>query len=118
MSAAERAIKRRERNRHTFSDAAYQHFDPLTSGGFGSPDEWGRIADDMASGRHTLHGYQEPRGGNPDLTMLGLDRMPLGVQMLKSTFRARVFATHPDRGGNAAEFKKVVAAYERLLKFY
>lgn len=35
---------------------------------------------------------------------------------LKSAYRSKVMACHPDTGGNADEFMRVQAAYERLLK--
>lgn len=34
---------------------------------------------------------------------------------IKRAHRARVFATHPDRGGDAEEFREAQRAYERLL---
>jgi len=35
---------------------------------------------------------------------------------IKRAYRTRALQTHPDRGGNAAEFRKVHAAYERALE--
>jgi hypothetical protein len=35
---------------------------------------------------------------------------------LKRAFRARALETHPDRGGDAAQFRAVQRAYERLLQ--
>ena len=42
--------------------------------------------------------------------------VPVGVSLaaLKRAFRSRARATHPDHGGDRAEFEAVVAAFEAL----
>ena len=37
------------------------------------------------------------------------------VLAIKKAYRERALSTHPDRGGEAAEFREVQRAYERLL---
>ncbi len=45
--------------------------------------------------------------------ILGIDG-PADEASIKAAYRERVKATHPDRGGDEAEFKRVTAAYDRL----
>lgn len=119
LTDEEREARRRVRSAHTFSNAAYQHYDPTVEG-FGSVDDWIATADRLASGRGTYRRgtASEPRGRDADLVMLGLDAMPPTIVGLKAAFRRKAFTTHPDHGGDPALFKKVYAAYERLTKWY
>jgi hypothetical protein len=48
-------------------------------------------------------------------TVLGLDRPGASVRELKQAYRKRALETHPDRGGDAATFRQVQRAYEKLL---
>jgi hypothetical protein len=55
LTPEERERRRRERSRHTFSDAAYQHYDPEVEG-FGTLNDWERIAE-------MLFGLKKPVAG-------------------------------------------------------
>lgn len=110
----------KERVRRSFTDEAYNHYD--TSTGFGSPEEWRRIADDLF-GRVRENpndqfvyseGKRKSAKRNKWLEALRLEDMPLTLALLKKAARGRMMETHPDRGGNADEFREVFAAYEKL----
>lgn len=47
-------------------------------------------------------------------SVLGVERLA-SPEELKRAFRRRALETHPDRGGDAAEFRAVHAAYEEAL---
>jgi len=115
MSDEERAAKRKARSRHTFSDAAYRHYD--TSNGFGSMDEWIRAAEALAGGRLLL-APEARHVKNADLEFLFMTDMPETVEALKKGWRNAMFIYHPDHGGDVEDAKKAIAAYERLLKNY
>jgi hypothetical protein len=119
LSAEEREARRRARVAHSFSDAAYQHYDPRERG-YGSTDEWIAIAEALAQGRGVYRSDGTRRTGriNPDLVTLGLDEMPADIDRLKRAFRNTLFAVHPDYGGTDAATRDAIAAYERLAKFY
>jgi hypothetical protein len=55
LTPEERERRRRERSRYTFSDAAYQHYDPEREG-YGRPNDWERIAE-------MLFGLKKPVAG-------------------------------------------------------
>ncbi len=48
-----------------------------------------------------------------DIAILGLRGQPTDAEVRRA-FKRRALETHPDRGGDAEEFKRVNAAYERL----
>jgi hypothetical protein len=103
-----------------FSDDAYSHYD--ISNGFGSPEEWIRLAEQRAYGRGR---YQRPtyRGQYPDLSvdlaLLSLVTMPADAKGLVKAMRKQAYIDHPDRvGGDTERFKAMINAYERLLKYY
>jgi hypothetical protein len=54
--------------------------------------------------------------GNPDLTTLGLDRMPPSGSELRLAYRRAAKAAHPDAGGSADAFRAVVEAFHRLAQ--
>jgi len=116
LTDAEREARRRERAKFSFSDAAYQHYDPLREG-FGSRDDWSAAAEALAAGRGVLRGADRRRR-NPDLELFQIDEMPTDIDGLKIAFRRAAMRTHPDHGGTAAAFRAVYAAYERLVRFY
>jgi hypothetical protein len=51
---------------------------------------------------------------NPDLTILGLNRMPSSEADLRRAYRHAAKTAHPDVGGNADAFRAVSEAFERL----
>ncbi|HOG07782.1 MAG: J domain-containing protein [Syntrophales bacterium] len=55
------------------------------------------------------------------LTLLKLDRTVLGsaelAQTLKSAYRQQAKRNHPDRGGDAQNFRKIHSAYEELMNW-
>jgi hypothetical protein len=54
----------------------------------------------------------EPLRGH--LVALELGGWPVGADEVAHAYRLRALATHPDRGGSAADFTRVQAAYEYL----
>ena len=106
--------------RHAFSDAAYAHYD--TSNGFGTAEEWIRIAEGRAQGRGR---YRPPPRTSPrwhtqddDLRLLGLDAMPADAKGLVKAMRKMAMKLHPDHGGDRWAFQEMIMAYERLLKSF
>jgi hypothetical protein len=51
---------------------------------------------------------------DPLLEALGLSEVPPTLAEFKTAARKRLMETHPDRGGSAAAFRSVYAAYETL----
>jgi len=104
-----------------FTDAAYRHYDVSANGGFGTPDEWLRLAENMAHGRKR---YAPPPRQHKygsfaaDMKLLGLTEMPLDVKGLVSAMRKKARELHPDFGGTSEAFTAMFMAYERLLKRY
>ena len=118
LTPEEREQRRRERNAHTFSDAAYKHYDPKTEG-YGSADEWIRQAEAIAGGRSTLGTGAKPKTGlERDLELLNLDELPDTMAALKKAFRNTMFIVHPDYGGTNEQCRDVLAAFDRLSKHY
>ena len=120
LTPEEREARRKERARHSFSDAAYSHYDPHAEG-YGSTDEWEAAAEAIAAGRGTLNfgnrGQASPKI-NPDLVLLYLDKMPENIAGLKRAFRNTMMIVHPDHGGTHADCIAAMKAFERLSKFY
>ena len=118
LTDAEREARQRARSRHSFSDAAYRHYDPWAEG-FGGPNEW-RAAADRLAGDDRATFTPDATGLSPAdreaLRILGLTSLPADAGALKSAFRRRCFATHPDQGGSVDEFRAVYAAFERLVR--
>ena len=57
----------------------------------------------------------EPLRRHPDLTVLGLDRMPPSWDELRRAYRLAAKAAHPDvQGGSQEAFLAVAGAFERL----
>lgn len=54
---------------------------------------------------------EEPK--NSDYTILGI-KNSAGQDAIKAAYRKRVLQTHPNKGGDAEEFRRVQEAYERL----
>jgi hypothetical protein len=103
-----------------FTDAAYTHYD--IRDGFGSAEEWMRQAEQHAQGR-SRYRYASSEGwrrghATSDMQLLGLTEMPPTVRGLVSAMRKVARQLHPDFGGDAEAFGKMIMAYERLLKMY
>lgn len=107
MSDAEREAKRRARIAHSFSNAAYNHYD--TSDGFGSFEEWIRAAEMLTGGVATTRNEMQD-----DLDFLLLDTMPASLADLKKAFRNAMFVYHPDHGGSNEQARKALEAFGRL----
>jgi hypothetical protein len=116
LSPEEREARRKERARHSFSDAAYKHYDPKAEG-YGSADEWINAAEALAGG---IPAFARVTGtaASPDLTALFLEKMPDSVEALKRAFRNAMMVAHPDHGGTNEQARDVMAAYKRLLKVF
>lgn len=52
---------------------------------------------------------------NDPLIILGLDKIP-DLNTLKNIYRKLMLENHPDRGGDEAKCKKIIAAYTVLEK--
>lgn len=130
LTEAEREERRRERNRRTFSDAAYRHYDPYAAGpdgttvGYGDPGAWAdavwaalggqpgaRVEPELVTRRIRLL-PEDIRS----LDVLGLVLLPADYGALKSAFRAACLLAHPDTGGSEQAIRAVYAAFERLAK--
>lgn len=110
LTPAEREARRRERSRHSFSDAAYAHYDPAKEG-WGTPDSWEEIA-------RKVFGLARLKTGpvNKWLAALYLDTMPASAAELKKAFRAAMFKNHPDYGGTNEAARETMEAYETLQR--
>ena len=110
LTPQEREARRRERSRHSFSDAAYAHYDPEKEG-WGSPDSWEEIA-------RKVFGLARLKTGpvNKWLAALGLDTMPASLDELKKAFRAAMMIAHPDHGGTNEAALDTMEAYETLRR--
>lgn len=102
----------------SFTDSAYRQYD--TRDGFGSPDEWFRLAEELARGRKA---YQPPprrqaTGMSADMALLGLTVMPDAAADLVRAYRRAAMKAHPDTGGSHEAFLALNLAYERLLRRY
>ena len=125
LTDEEREERRKERSRHTFSNAAYKHYD--TSQGYGSSDEWKTWAE-QAFGTHadTESFFTAPEAKadglskqqRADLTTLLLDKMPVDIAAFKRAYKNVMLVAHPDHGGSHEQMVEVNLAVERLLKFY
>ena len=82
-----------ERNENFFDDSNF----------FGNPFE-----DDFKSKRE----YREEE--NENYSVLGLKRSA-SDEDIKQAFREKALRTHPDKGGDPEEFRKVREAYENLI---
>ena len=64
---------------------------------------------------------KEPAKLNKSLTFLRLNKADLNSPQLhgkiKSAYRKQAMKHHPDRGGNAAVFRKLHEAYEQIIKW-
>jgi DnaJ-class molecular chaperone len=85
----------------------YKTYDTKT--GYGSRAEWRSAWDErMSHGQATAALDRD----NP-MDVMGFSSMPSKVELDKR-YRELVMRTHPDRGGNAEDFKKVQAAWSLL----
>jgi hypothetical protein len=121
MSDEEREAKRKARAAISFSNAAYQHYDPAMEG-YGNLDDWLAVAEALAAAKG-FTGASKPRttrftGRQSDLIALGLDVMPADLTALKSAFRKKMFGAHPDHGGSNEAARLVIEAYTRLLNLF
>lgn len=118
LTPEEREARRKARNAFTFSDRAYQHYDPKTDG-YGNAEEWIRQAEQIAGGRTTVNaGAKAKTGLERDLELLNLDALPDTMAVLKKAFRNTMFTVHPDYGGTNEQCRDVLAAFDRLSKHY
>lgn len=101
-----------------FTDAAYSHYD--TRGGYGTADEWFRLAEEAARGRkqYTPPPRRQAPGMAADMRLLGLAEMPPDVKDLVRAYRRKALTEHPDTGGSHERFLALNLAYERLLRRY
>ncbi len=93
--------------KRAFGDTKYK-YDPATQG-YGSPSEWKQAFRERM-------GLDEARrvvaDGSP-WSILGVDENAAWEQV-KKAYRKMVMKHHPDKGGDAAMFRKVQGAYEIL----
>lgn len=120
LTDAEREERRRARARHSFSDAAYRHYDPGREG-YGSADEWVRAAEEMAGGFGGFARVAGKKSGgvrDKNMVVLGLTELPATLAALKAAFRKVLFEVHPDYGGTDAQTIAALAAFKALLVHY
>lgn len=119
LTEEEREIRRKERIRFSFSDAAYTHYDPKTEG-YGSWDEWASTAEQLLNDK----GIARPQAARADtqlqrdLATLYLDALPATGALLKTAFRNTLKIVHPDVGGSNEATIEAIKAFERLSKQY
>jgi hypothetical protein len=137
LTSCEVPIRPRPRGQglYAFTDI-YKRYDVRLEG-FGTPDQWLDLAEEMARGRKR---YVPPKRVTPtqasDMVLLGLAEMPADVKDLVRAYRRRARVLHPDvvhpssqehkrlhpkcpDCASAAEgFTTMVMAYERLLERY
>lgn len=108
LTPQEREARRKARAAFSFSDAAYEHYDPDKES-FGGPDEWESIA-------RKAFGLKRLKTGptNKWLDALFLEVMPRTLAELKKAFRAAMFRVHPDYGGTNAQARAVMEAFATL----
>jgi len=103
-----------------FTDESFEHYD--TSRGYGSPEEWIRIAEEKAHGRRYYRARRESAGfydaKMAAMKIFGFTSLPEDVKDLVRAMRRLAMQLHPDRGGDAREFDQMMQAYERLLRYY
>jgi hypothetical protein len=120
LTDEEREARRKARARHSFSDAAYQHYDPKREG-FGSAEEWLRTAEAAFAGRGSYERVLGTRTTPEQLRYLraiGLTELPESPADLKKAFRVHLFRVHPDHGGTAEATRAAITAFEKLAQFY
>ena len=110
---------------------------PGVSGSFGA---WAAAAEAMADGftlgvdseafaKARAENAKPPPGGtsagcrwarriDPDLAVLGLERVPADEAGFKRAYRETAMAAHPDRGGSTARMQAVNAAWDRIKAKY
>lgn len=110
LTAAEREARRKARSAFTFSDAAYQHYDPDVSG-YGRPEQWEQIAE-------RLFGIGPRLSANKNLAILGLAAPPKTLAELKHAFRAAMMKNHPDHGGTNELARDTMAAFATLKRAF
>lgn len=90
----------------------YRTYDPEAEG-FGSASEWR----DSFNQRMGLNAAREALGTSIPRSVLGLGADATWNE-IKKAWRRLVMEHHPDRGGDAARFIQVQAAYEVLAHEY
>lgn len=97
-------------NKRSFSDVfkKYKTYKPEREG-FGNVHQWSKAF-------KTVMGKEEAIGvlsGHDPLTILGFTYTPTMAE-LKKQYRKLILANHPDRGGDAAKAREIIAAYTIL----
>jgi DnaJ-class molecular chaperone len=87
--------------------SGYRTYD--TSKGFGSQDEWKKIFEH----RLGIDAAQEALGSDNPHSILGV-KLTATWSEIKAAYRKLVMIHHPDKGGDAATFRKIQGAYEVL----
>ena len=113
LSDAEREARRKARVAFSFSDAAYDHYNPEKEG-YGSPDQWEEIARKMFG----LKKFAKASRSSPNkyLAALYLEIMPVTFEALKDAFRKAMFKSHPDYGGSNEAARDTLEAFAILKR--
>ena len=79
------------------------------------PDRWQMVAAGAspAPGSEFL-AVQPPKEATPFDALYVVPTAP--DEVIKAAYKAMASKTHPDKGGDAAEFRKVSEAYDKILK--
>ena len=118
LTDEERAARRKARNAHTFSDAAYKHYDPRKEG-YGDADQWIKTAEALFG---NYGSFRVRVDGNDakltaDMELLGLWTATFDMKELKAAMARAARAVHPDinkETGSSIKLRKVLEAYQRL----
>lgn len=113
LSPEEREARRKARSAFTFSDAAYKHYNPAEEG-FGSFEEWAEIAKQIAAEMVLPNAPVFDK--NTDIRIFQPNYAPKTRTELMADFRVAARATHPDCGGDAASFRRVVEICDRIKR--
>lgn len=120
LTPEERRARAKARSAFSFSDAAYQHYDPEKEG-FGSPEQWEEIAARLFGKERIedeLHQWRRETSTFQDMSLrtLDLDVLPSTLAGLKSAFRKAMFKAHPDYGGTNQAARAVMTAFSILKR--
>lgn len=110
-----------ERNPN-FADSK-DHYDPSVEG-YGNPDEWRQMAENLARGRGSLKvptartSRSQAASLAADLALLDIPALPSSAEELLAAMQARAEILNDPVKGNPDEFWRMFKAYERLISNY
>jgi hypothetical protein len=109
LTIEEKAVRKKARTAFSFSDQAYQHYNPEKEG-WGHQDQWEEVARRVFG----LAKLRRPGTTNKWLLALGLEAMPASLQILVKAFHKQMFVAHPDYGGSNQAARDTMEAFQTL----